>query len=246
MNYLDITKRYYAEWLDCDSYAFSESLNFICSPKRDLKPLFYPNPYLLYVCKTDRSTIVSFSPMLAKQIETLKNNAPILDNDEGQLVLYLEELFGSKIIHNIKFVFDHPINCPANNVIPLKADDYYLFLNFAKDLGSHEWDGMREYFEELCSLGYCFAKIVDDKAVCIVDAPGMPYMRDLVQEIGINTLPEYRNRGYGKDVACSCLRKIVADGKSPLWSCRFDNKASERIAYSIGFKKFCDAFLLVP
>jgi hypothetical protein len=245
MDFLDITKRYYAEWLDCDAHDFSSSLKYICTLKRDEKPSFYPNPYPLFICRTEKSVIVSYSPSIQKYINMMEIDEPVLNRDSSQLVSYLEKLFEAKIIHNIKFVFDKAAEYPADNVVSLKKDEYHLFLKFAEDLGSHEWEGMREYFEELCTLGYCFAKMVDGKAVCLVDAPGMPYMRESVQEIGINTLPEYRNRGYGKEVASCCLRKIVADGKCPLWSCRFDNIGSERLAYSIGFKKFCDAFLLV-
>ena len=74
--------------------------------------------------------------------------------------------------------------------------------------------------------------------------PDMPYMQDKVQEIGINTLSEYRCKGYAKSVTLSCIKAIIEKGKCPLWSCSTHNTASERLAYSVGFRKLADVLTL--
>ena len=38
----------------------------------------------------------------------------------------------------------------------------------------------------------CWGLFVEDRLVSCTDAPGMPYMQEDVQEIGVNTLGPYR------------------------------------------------------
>lgn len=127
MNFLETTKKYYAEWLDCVPIDFWGSIKYICTSKRDVKPSFYPKPYPLYICRTEQSTIVSYSPKLQNSIDIMKIDESVLHQDSIQLVSYLEKLFEAKIIHNIKFVFDKAADYPADNVFSLKKDDYHLF-----------------------------------------------------------------------------------------------------------------------
>jgi hypothetical protein len=158
---------------------------------------------------------------------------------------YLKKVFELKIDSSFKFVFERQSSISSGNVDILEKKDFSLFLNFRLALGQREWDGMRKDFEALSDRGYCIARIIDGKAVSMTDPPTMPFMPDIVQEIGISTLPEYRNRGFAKEVVSACISRIISDNKCPLWSCAADNRASEYLAYSVGFKKFCDAYSVV-
>jgi predicted GNAT family acetyltransferase len=82
--------------------------------------------------------------------------------------------------------------------------------------------------------------IVDNLVVAATDAPFMPYMENEVQEIGINTLNEYRGKGYAKAVCIAAINSLLKQNICPLWSTMAGNIASERLAYSIGFKKYAE------
>jgi predicted GNAT family acetyltransferase len=72
----------------------------------------------------------------------------------------------------------------------------------------------------------------------------MPYMEDKVHEIGINTLPEYRGKGYAKAATFACIKACIEKGKCPIWSCGINNVASEKLAYSVGFRKLADVLTI--
>ena len=63
-------------------------------------------------------------------------------------------------------------------------------------------------------------------------------MRNGVQEIGINTLQEYRGQNYATECCKLCIEKILQKGKTPLWSTSISNIASQKVAEHVGFLKF--------
>lgn len=90
----------------------------------------------------------------------------------------------------------------------------------------------------------CVGVFADGGLVSCTDAPGMPYMAGEVQEIGINTLQEYRGRGYAS-VACSkCIQEILDHHKTPTWSTTISNTASRKLAEKIGFAEFAEAIYI--
>ena len=246
LDYRAITKKYYAEWLDCDERDFLSGVRYVCSPKRDVVQTFYSSAWALCLFKTDTAAIISYSSKIQKQIKQMEMDFSGVKSFDLNLGDYLDKLFGVKTKRNIKFVFDRQIASSNEDVVSLSKADYDLFLNFRVSLGNNLWDEeTREYFEAISALGYCMARMADGKPVSMTDTPTMPYMSDMVQEVGIDTLPDYRNRGYAKEVVSACISKIISDNKCPQWSCDADNRASERLAYRVGFKRFCDVYSIV-
>jgi RimJ/RimL family protein N-acetyltransferase len=54
-------------------------------------------------------------------------------------------------------------------------------------------------------------------------------------DIGVNTLPEYRNRGFATAAASLTARAIHDAGRTPVWSTGGHNLTSQRIAAKLGF-----------
>ncbi len=86
----------------------------------------------------------------------------------------------------------------------------------------------------------CIGIYRDGGIVSCTDAPDMPYMGEQVQEIGINTLREYRGNGYAAMACSKCLQEMAAHHKIPLWSTAADNLASRRLAQKIGFAEYAE------
>jgi hypothetical protein len=243
-DYQTITRKYYASWLGGSDQDFNGGVRYICSPERDVQQSGYPFAYPLCICKTDRAVIVSYAAAFQQQVAWMKETfLRVQDFDPFPLERF-ESLFAGKIRRQVCFVFDRQITVPVMDVITLSMDDYQIFLDFTLARGIPEWDGMREYFEKIVAAGYCFAKIVEGKAVSLSDGADMPYMADMVQEVGISTLPGYRRRGYAREVASVYISKILADLKCPQWTADIINFAYHKLAFSLGFKYFGDLYIL--
>ena len=60
-------------------------------------------------------------------------------------------------------------------------------------------------------------------------------------EAGLETLPEFRGRGFAKDVTAEWARRVRAIGAIPLYSTDWNNKASQAVAQKLGLKFYgCD------
>lgn len=55
-------------------------------------------------------------------------------------------------------------------------------------------------------------------------------------EAGVETLPDYRRKGYAKDVVAEWAQRVRAIGALPLYSTSWDNKASQAVARSLRLK----------
>lgn len=59
---------------------------------------------------------------------------------------------------------------------------------------------------------------------------------DLMWQIGVDTLPEYRRRGIGKATVSAVTRYILKQGVVPYYSTTLVNEASKGIALALGYK----------
>jgi hypothetical protein len=150
----------------------------------------------------------------------------------------LEKTFQAAAVKGIKYVFKTKMQSPVKAAV-LNAGHYELFLEFfkANHPGVKDCSWVKEYFLGIASKNYCHGIMVDGKLVSATDAPDMPYMRGRVQEIGINTLKEYRGRGYARGVCVSLIHELLSKNICPLWSTDENNTASDRLAKSIGFRE---------
>ncbi len=55
-------------------------------------------------------------------------------------------------------------------------------------------------------------------------------------ELGIETVAEFRGRGFAELVCAALIDWCVERGYEPLWSCRFENVASYALAQKLGFE----------
>lgn len=56
-------------------------------------------------------------------------------------------------------------------------------------------------------------------------------------DIGVETSPEYRNRGLAAVVSSRMIQYILEQNKKPVWACYAQNMASQALAEKIGFEK---------
>jgi len=86
----------------------------------------------------------------------------------------------------------------------------------------------------MCSVVTCEGRVVSwafSAALC-----------GAMVDIGIETLPEYRGKGLALAVCQHLIRRILSEGRRPVWGCHYRNPASENLAYRLGFVKESEAF----
>jgi len=105
-------------------------------------------------------------------------------------------------------------------------------------------DWLREYFDAMVANGYCVGADLDGRLVSCTDGPGIPYLADRLQEIGVNTVSSYRRNGYAALVCSKAAENIMNVGKYPIWRYRADNVASGKLAQKVGFRKIADILTL--
>lgn len=244
MDFRKITAEYYDMWLGAAGlFGAGSGVEFVYSQQRNVKQYGYPRAFDIFTLARPGRAVISYGDRAAGRIDALREmlggNA-----DAGALKAALERIYGAKPAHSVKFVFKElpDVDSQAG---PLTKDDLEAYVGYfraAHPNGGTDW--IYEYFDEMVAGGGTFVRYADGRIVSCADAPGMPYMADRVQEIGVATLPEYRGSGFGLEVCAAAARAHVENGKCPLWSAAWDNAASHRLAQKVGFARYADAVML--
>ena len=239
---MDFTKAYYEKWLGSDSCLTNSGLQFIESVERDKIQPGYPTAFDLYLWFDHERIVVSYGTAIRDYVDTL-NAKLVMGQSVADIKEVLVNTFGSDVKHNVKYILDQlPKRPSVGRVKTLTMTDYQDFETFFKTQHSNVKDvsWLPEYFTEMVAENLCVGVYEDGKVVCCTDAPLMPYMEDVVQEIGVNTLSDYRQKGYAVMACEQMVANILANGKMPQWSTTIDNVGSQKLAERIGFKKLAD------
>lgn len=239
-----MTEEYYSKWLGSNHIVRenSEKVCFIYSVERNKVQYGYASQFDLWIWWQPHQTIVSYGDKAAPRIDLLKE-ALLLPVDNQLVETAVARIYGHSPSHNIKYLFQKAL-VTQTNARKLSKSDYPQCLEFFKadNPNSTNTDWLKDYFYEIISLGLCFGVFINGILTSCTDAPGMPYMSDSVQEIGISTRIGYRQKGYAKDASAACANEIIRCGKCPQWSTSIDNRASQKLAEKIGFIKLADIF----
>ena len=80
-----------------------------------------------------------------------------------------------------------------------------------------------------------FAATVDGQAVSVC---GSVRRTDFAHEAGVETVPDYRGRGYAAHVVTAWARAVREMGRVPLYSTSWKNEASRAVARKLGLIQF--------
>ena len=247
MNYKKVTNEYYSKWLGINPEMLdSTGVLFVESSERDKRQEGYSKPFGVYTLVIDGLIVVSYSADLSDVIKLARNRF-CSRMTSIEVANVIEGVFSAPVTSSIKFYYDSfPVNIDIPDVVKLQESDFPSFLEFysmrkpnAKDDG---W--LEECFYVICTNDLVFGVFINERLVSVSEAPVMPYINNWVQEVGINTLTNYRGKGYAKAVTLSCIKSIIDKGKCPMWATLSDNIASEQLAYKVGFRKYAEVITL--
>ena len=245
MDFYSTTLKYYSHWLGIDiAYVKDNEIATTYSEERNKIQPGYTRQYDLLLWYQDTKIIISYGKNANDHIKELARTLKFgLDIDNIKDSLFTS--FGKKPNHNIKYVFS---NLPViqNSAKVLTLNDYQAYLAFFKTNNPNckDLSWLHDYFARMTESGTCCGVFIDNILVSCTDSPGMPYMQDKVQEIGINTLPEFRGKGYASLASIKSASQIINDGKCPQWSTSTNNFPSQKLAYRVGFNKLAETLAI--
>ncbi len=242
INYVEKTLEYYSMWLGQERVLNQDinDVNFIYFKERNETQYGYGQPFDIYIFCYEDKRIISYGDKAKEKLKKFKNGINQGDSVE-KIKTLLQDIYKKDVYHNIKYVFNE---LPTNNSVARVLDycDYGTYEDFFKKCNPNckNVDWLKEYFEEMVQEHICVGVLDGDILVSCTDAPGMPYMSNEVQEVGINTLQECRGKGYAMDACMKCIEEILKNGKVPQWSTDVNNIASQKLAEKVGFVKLAD------
>lgn len=190
MDYYDRTQAYYSCWIgekDIIQHA-EEKVVFIYSEERNKVLYGYPMCYDIWLLRTDDRIFVSYGEKAKNKINEFKN-AVTGRYSIDMIFQGLQEIFGRTPSIGIKFLYSGHTGTSSKATL-LTYHDYEYYLDFFKTInpGCKNTEWVKEYFNEMVENQMCCDIREGGKIVSCTDMPGMPYMQNFVQEIGINTL----------------------------------------------------------
>ncbi len=236
-----ITKKYLSLLLNVDNeLLYKKGVYFVSSDNRVSSIRGYSKLFDLYAYVANELIIVSYGKKFKDSINKLKEIIH-KEMDSKEFSKKIKEVYNLDASTYMKFIYEKHIKCKKNAVRLQKSHFNYFYDFFVlnnPDYNNISW--LEDYFELICSKNYCFGIFEDNKLVSVTDAPTMPFMEELIQEIGITTSPDYRCKGFAKIVCSSFIDALLKNNVCPYWSCEQSNYPSEMLAYSLGFKKLAD------
>jgi GNAT superfamily N-acetyltransferase len=93
------------------------------------------------------------------------------------------------------------------------------------------WDSSDQFREH----GFGFCLVAPDGGIASISFSA--YVDGEEVDVGIETDPAYRSRGFAERVCRTMIEECLDRGLRPVWGCRKDNMGSRRLAEKLGFSE---------
>ncbi|MFA8434921.1 MAG: GNAT family N-acetyltransferase [Marinifilaceae bacterium] len=117
---------------------------------------------------------------------------------------------------------------PENFVIKQSEKGIYTKMK-GSVVPSYFWDNENDFFQN----GIAFSLYVEEK---LATTAFSAFVHDSKLELGIETIEDFRGKGYAQ-LVCSCLIDYcLANNYKPIWACNSSNTGSYKLAQKLGFE----------
>ena len=116
----------------------------------------------------------------------------------------------------------------------------YILDNTASLTSPHEW--MEKDYQERTEMKILYGILEDNKIVSVTDSEMIPNKPEKMIHIGIDTLQQYRRKGYASLACAAFIENHLRRGLMPVWECGINNTASRNLAEKLGFRHLGNTF----
>lgn len=233
-----ITNSFYSNFTGVNPLEVSKGIHFVRSEARDQKVKGFGRKYTVYILVKEDVCIVSYAPQYTRFLNAL-NGCGV-----DEILSAVSSAYRLKEMQLM--IFRGERVSEFGNARILKKSDYPLYKEFFRKANpAADPEGwLEDYFTEKAAKEYFAGYLLNGALVSVCDAPDMPYMENVIQHTGIETLQAERGKGYAKCTSALAAHHLLERGICPQWECRADNTASIALAQSIGYEKYGKAYIL--
>jgi len=243
----EIVDQYFSIYLCYPISQVEESQIIPVSCNRRLKPeVGWSHTVAIWVQIFRERAVISIRPDL---FESLKKILIVVPEISQLYTLEWRKKIGSLIGSEETDGLVHVLYCTPVHLrlfqVPecrkLQDSDIELYLKMKLDLyPEYDSNYLVRDIQRNIKDGIAFGVFQEGRLVSVSEAPAIGHMQGLIEEVSVDTLPEYRRRGYGKAVISAMTKAILDIERIPIYECSFKNEASIRLAKAIGYEKYAD------
>lgn len=214
------------------------------SPRRMQPEYGWGYTVLVWLFRVDRVTVISAHPAVVEKIKRVfdaQHDTSSMD-DLMQLLDPIAASMGLRQHHIYTASEDsiQPIESPHVRRMTMQDIDAFIDMSRAMypeiDVDCETADITRNIAD-----GIAFGAFADGRMVTRSYAPHIAHMQDQVEEIGIDTLEGYRNRGFGSAALAGSTLATLAIGRLPIYRVSIHNAPSIRVVERAGYQHVADS-----
>ena len=242
-------RNYFEEWLNLplEEIIQAKGIILISNEKRRLKPRGWLMYLPICIFETNQAIIISCIPEWEDELRGKLNCVeavdvmPIIKEYAKEKNLYCDGhlFYGLDALNN---------NIDFSGAILMDDTQYDQNWEFCSKLYPTMYEiiepdeQMAEEFKSMIKKEPRYCYIVDGKIVSMTEAENVPNIPEGVIHLGINTLREYRRKGYAAEVCAAFIDNYIRRNIYPIWQCDITNTASQALAEKLGFKCLGSAY----
>jgi GNAT superfamily N-acetyltransferase len=151
------------------------------------------------------------------------------ENQENPKTNYIELNTRANFKFNLNRFLNYREGCNLDNYSIVKTDKKLFKEMKGAVIPKYFWDSA----DDFCENGVGFSFLYENK---LASTAYSAFIFGYFLELGIETIEEFRGNGFAQYVCTALIDYCLENGYEPVWSCKYENIASYRLAQKLGFE----------